>query len=111
MPDVREKVRKSNRETALQAPMSVKEGEEVLQVPEQRCPCSPWKDHGEVGCPATTHGKDHVGADGYALKQAAACGEPTQYQAVGRNYDLWRGAHTGTVCPDSTPCEQSCWSS
>jgi len=31
------------RETTLQTPRSVKrEGEEVLQMPEQRFPCSPW---------------------------------------------------------------------
>ena len=31
------------RETTLQTPRSVKkEGEEVLQAPEQRFPCSPW---------------------------------------------------------------------
>jgi len=31
------------RETTLQKPRSLKkEGEEVLQVPEQRLPCSPW---------------------------------------------------------------------
>ena len=32
------------RETTLQTPRSVKkEGEEVLQAPEKRFPCSPWR--------------------------------------------------------------------
>ena len=41
---VRERSKKSVRETTPQTPRSVrKEGEEVLQALEQRFPCSPWK--------------------------------------------------------------------
>ena len=45
----------------MQTPRSVKkEGEEMLQVPEQRFPCS--EDHGEAGCPPAVH-EVHGGAD------------------------------------------------
>jgi len=41
---VRERNEKNVSERALQTPRSVKkEGEEVLQVVDQRFPCSPWR--------------------------------------------------------------------
>jgi len=46
------------RETTLQTPRSVKqEGEEVLQVPDQKCsPPARDEDHGEAGCAPAAHG-------------------------------------------------------
>lgn len=39
------------RETALQMPRSMKEGQEVLPAPEQGFPCSPWCSHGKTDFP------------------------------------------------------------
>ena len=46
------------RERTRQAPRSgKKEGEEVLQAPEQRdSPAARGEDHGEAGCPPAAHG-------------------------------------------------------
>lgn len=41
------------------------------------------------------HVEDSTVAGGCGQKEAAACEEPIQEQVVGKNYSLWRGAHTG----------------
>ena len=46
----------NRRETTLQTPRSVKEGEKVLQAPEQRFPAAHSEDHGEAGCAPAAHG-------------------------------------------------------
>jgi len=47
-----------------------------------------------VGIYTAASGGPHPAADGYALKEATACAEPTQEQAPGRSCSLWRGVHT-----------------
>ena len=61
------------RETTLQTPRSVKkEGEEVLQAPEQRdSPAARGEDHGEAGCPPAAHGGPR-----WSRYPPAACGGP-----------------------------------
>ena len=60
------------RGTTPQTPRSVKkEGEEVLQAPEQRdSPAARGEDHGEAGCPSAAHGGPHAAAGG-CPKEAA----------------------------------------
>lgn len=53
---MREKSEKNVRKTALQAPRSVKEGEEVLQAPEQQFLCSPWWRLCWSSCAPSAHG-------------------------------------------------------
>ena len=103
------------RETTLQTPRSVKkEGEEVLQVPEQIplqpvvqtmvmqvVSLRPMEDHGGVAIHTAAHGghAPHDGAGGHVLKEAAAHGGPVLELAPGRNCGPWRGVHTGAVFP------------
>ena len=47
----------------------------------------------------------HAVAEGRALREAAACGEPTQEQAPGRTCSLW-GTHAGAVCEGMQPMEE-----
>jgi len=47
-------------------------GEEVLKVPEQRLPCSPWRDHSGAGYFLAAHGEGHSGVNTHT----AACGGP-----------------------------------
>ncbi|KAK4823215.1 hypothetical protein QYF61_027362, partial [Mycteria americana] len=92
---------REERETTLQTPKSVKEEEEVLQVLEQRSPCSLCEDYGDAGCPLqpmeahagadihlAAYGRPHASEGSSALKKAAACGEPKLEQAPGRKCDL-----------------------
>jgi len=74
----------------------------VLQVPEQRFPCSPWckpmvkqvvplqpmEDHAGADIHNELHGGPHARADGHALKEAAAHDVPMLEQAPGRNCSL-----------------------
>ncbi|KAK4811101.1 hypothetical protein QYF61_016387 [Mycteria americana] len=70
----------------MQTPRSAKkEGEEVLQAPEQRFPLQPLVKTMVKQVVPLQPVEDHDGAGGYAPKEAAACGEPTQEQAPGRN--------------------------
>jgi len=94
------------RETTLQTPRSVKkEGEEVLQMPEQRfSPAACDEDHGEAGCrpaahggpwwgrsPPAAHGRPHAEAGG-CLKEAVT---PSWSRLLAGPADLWR---------DRSPC-------
>ena len=64
-------VRKCERSSPADTKVSAEGGQEVLQTPEQKFPCSPWR--------------SPCGADGCGLKEAAAIGEePT------RDQDFWR---------------------
>ena len=92
------------RETTLQTPRSVKEGEEVLKTLEHRFPCSPWRRpwkavllaaHGGPQWsryPPDTCGRPHARAGG-CPKESVTPWEARSWQ------DLWthgeRGAHTG----------------
>ena len=59
------------RETVVQTPRSVKKcGEEVLQVPEQRIPCSPWWRPSWCRLSPAAHQQSHAGAGSCALKEA-----------------------------------------
>ena len=62
----------------------------------QVVPLQPMEDHAGADIHTAARGGPHAGAGGYALKEAAACGEPMQKQAPGRTRDpMERGAHTG----------------
>lgn len=53
----------------------------------------PMVNHAGTDIQTAVHGGTHVGAGGYALKEAAAHEEPTQEQAPGRICDPWREAN------------------
>ena len=91
-------------QTALQTPRSEnKEGEVMLQAPQQRFLCSPWRRPWWFRlsyCAAC--GGPCAGAGGDALREAEAHGEPTQEQAPRRGGGPWRGPcrsrFSGRVC-------------
>lgn len=101
---VKERSDKNVRETNLQTLRSVKKEEELLQAPEWKFFCNPWR---RPGCSPAAHEADiHMAAhggprntmSGSVQKEAAAHGEPTQEQASGRNCSPWRGAYGGANC-------------
>ena len=114
-----ERSEKNTRETTLQTPRAGrKERERVLQALEQRFPtrprrlssCRPRRSTVEQFC--TLQPQVRIGA--YVLKEAAACGEPTQEQAPGRSCRPRRGAHAragflaGPVTPWRTHAGAAC---
>lgn len=87
---------------------SVKEeGEEVLQAPEQRSPCSSWRHHGGIGFLPAAHGGPQVEqipalqpVEGWSrfLAGAVICGGPMLQLSVPEGlYPVGR-AHAGAVC-------------
>jgi len=112
------------RETTLQTPTSVKkEGEEVLQAPEQRFPCNPRKSVERQAVPmqpVEVHGganvqlqpvEDPMPEQADAPKGSCDCGKPTLEQAPSRTCGE-RSPHKEPVCwQDFRPHKDPCWSS
>ncbi|GAB0206332.1 hypothetical protein GRJ2_003178200 [Grus japonensis] len=61
----------------------------------QVVPLKPMEVHGGADIHPAACGGPHAGADGCALKEAAAGGEPTLEQAPGRNCSPWSKVHAG----------------
>jgi len=106
-----EKTEKKMRETALQAPRSVKKqvgghtpgpGAEIPLKPTEKTilkqvvPLQLMKVRGVADIHPAANGGDCTGANGYALKGATACGEPILQHDPGRNQKPW-GTRTGAV--------------
>jgi len=85
------------RVTALQTPrLEEKEGQELLQVPEQRFPAAVEQSTVRQAVPAACGGPQ--GSRGMCLKEAVPHGEPTLEQAPGRNH-----GHGGPTLEQSIP--------
>ena len=61
----------------------------------QVVPLQHMKNHTGADIHTAAHGGPYAGAGGYALKEAAAHGDPTLEQAPGRSCCLGREAHAG----------------
>ena len=75
----------------------MKDGLEVLQVPEQRFPT---EDPSNAGCAPAAHRGPCPGAGGYVLKEAAAPRQPMQEQVF---CGLWEGPTLEKFMKDCTP--------
>lgn len=87
-------MRKRERNKLADTKVREEVGEEVLQVPEHKFPCSPWR-RPQWSRLFPLHREAYHGAGESGLKEVATHGELSREQAMGWNCSLWRGAHSG----------------
>lgn len=76
------------------------EVEEVLQGPQQRFPCSPWRGHSGAGIHPAPQGGPHAGAGGYSLEELWPVKDP--HRSKGTVWD-GRWGRQGLLETDCSP--------